>query len=102
MLFILTCTRVSIPVALTLHGFTPEALLLLRLSSAFLFPASIVTVIRLVNDAVDDIESEGMSGFLCTRLSLLRLPPGAFTGVGLGHGVLNATEAFFFFQSGFH
>lgn len=56
-----------------------------------------MTVIRLVNDAVDDIESEGMSEFLFTRLSLHRLPLGAFTGVGLGHGVLNAAEAFFFF-----
>lgn len=60
-----------------------------------------MTVIRLVNDAVDDIESEGMSEFLFTHLSLLRLPLGAFTGVGLGHGVLNAAEAFFF-QSRFH
>lgn len=57
-----------------------------------------MTVIRLVNDAVDDIESEGMSEFLFTRLSLLRLPLGAFTGVGLGHGVLNAAEAHFFFN----
>lgn len=55
-----------------------------------------MTVIRLVNDAVDDIESEGRSAFLFAHLSLLRLPLGAFTGVGLGHGVLNATEAFFF------
>lgn len=61
-----------------------------------LFPASIVTVIRLVNDAVDDIESEGRSAFLFTHLSLLHLPLGAFKGVGLGLGVLNAAVAFFF------
>lgn len=51
---------------------------------SILFPASIVTVIRLVNDAVDDIESEGMSAFL---FMLLCLPLGAFGGVRLGHGV---------------
>lgn len=64
---------------------------------SLLFPASIVTVIRLVNDAVDDIESEGMSAFLFTRLSLLHLPLGAFRGAGRGHNVLKAAEAFFTF-----
>lgn len=36
-----------------------------------------MTVIRLVNDAVDNIESEGMKEYHLTPLSLLCLPPDA-------------------------
>lgn len=48
--------------------------LLLFFSPSVFCPASIVTVIRLVNDAVDNIESEGMKEYpLLTPLSILCL-----------------------------
>lgn len=43
-----------------------------------------MTVIRLVNDAVDDIESEGMGAFLLTLPSPQRR---LLSGEGLGRGV---------------
>lgn len=65
-------------------------------SSSFLsvfFPASIVTVIRLVNDAVDNIESEGIKEYiLLTLLSLLSLPTCLLVGVALRYNVVNAAK----------
>lgn len=59
--------------------------------------ASIVTVIRLVNDAVDNIESEGTEEHPVAHLLLLCLPPVAkgFSGVTLEHTV-NGTDPLLF------
>lgn len=56
-----------------------------------------MTVIRLVNDAVDNIESEGMKEYLLsTPLSLLCLPKCLFSGVALRFNVVNAAKPLLF------
>lgn len=52
-----------------------------------------MTVIRLVNDAVDNIESEGMKEYiLLTPLSLMCLPKCLFVDASLRYNVANAAK----------